>query len=306
MESRVSKALGRIIAGDVDVVPVSMLSDLSREDARELKARWAEIPDDLRERVVRLMVEMAEADVTMQFGRAFRVALADPSPVIRQLATGGLWEDTAGDTQEILLDLLEHDPSVDVRAEAATALGLLAETAATGDSNGASRRELLDRMTPLVADPRVAPLVRRRCIETLGALGDDDRVQALIQQCYDDDDESLVAGAIYAMGKSRSPRWLPNIIEMLESNEEEYRFEAARASGLLGDIRAIPELSELLSDEDVEVRQAAIAALGEIGGNAAIRLLRQLAEAGDSVDAEVIDEALEQALIDESPLPSTE
>lgn len=306
MESKVSTALGRIGSGEVEIHPVSMLSDLSREEARELRTLWPAIPAQHREQAIRLMVELAEADVTMQFGRVFRAVLADPSPTVRQLAAGGLWEDASSHTQEVLLDLLEGDPSVDVRAEAATALGIHAEAAAMSDVGHETRAQILRRMIPLVSDPSVAPIVRRRCLETLGALGDEASVEDLIQQCYADEDESLVAGAIHAMGRSRSLQWLPSIIEMLESNEEEYRFEAARASGLLGDIRAIPELSVLLSDEDVEVRHAAISALGEIGGQAAIRMLRQLAEAGEAVDADVIEEALDQALINVNPLQSME
>jgi HEAT repeat protein len=82
-----------------------------------------------------------------------------------------------------------------------------------------------------------------------------------------------------------------------ESPDEEMRFEAARASGELGDDRAVLALADLAVEEDTEVRQAAIGALGKIGGTSAVNALRRLSRSVGSADAEAVQDALEEALV---------
>jgi HEAT repeat protein len=59
------------------------------------------------------------------------------------------------------------------------------------------------------------------------------------------------------------------------------RFEAAGASGTIGDDEATPHLIARLEDDDAEVQLAAIAALGEIGDAHAVEALQELVTGQD-------------------------
>lgn len=285
-----------------DAKHVARLSDLTREDARELGRAWGSFDDTTREAIVRRVEELSEERMDLVFGRALRIALEDESPVVRQLAVAALWEDQGDDLLGRFRDLLAFDPSQDVRAEAARALDRFAERAAIGDLDDAVGRELRAGLTETARDDRNPIAVRRRALESVGVFGDDDEVRDLIRSAYDDEDEGIRASALCAMGRSLDERWIDVVLDELAGKEAELRFEAARASGLLGDERAVPELTRLVLDEDAEVRHAAFAALGQIGGRAAVQALRSMAVEPEEADVEAIEAALEEATAVDEPI----
>lgn len=296
-----AETLAPLAAGPIRATDVARLSDLSREAAVEFEAAWPGLPDEARVAVVRQMDDLAEERIELQFGRALRVALADVSPVVRQLAVAALWEDDGADLVDRLLDLEASDPSEDVRAAAADVLGRVAERAVAGGVDEQTGRRVRTALAELAGDETAAYGPRRRALESVGVFADDD-VRGLIRAAYEAGDQGLQASALRAMGRSHDPRWRELVLDELRSPEAELRYEAARASGTLGDDRAVPELSELAQDEDAEVRFAAIAALGQIGGRAALRVLRALTEEADDAEAELIAEAIEEAAGELEPL----
>ena len=89
--------------------------------------------------------------------------------------------------------------------------------------------------------------------------------------------------------------WLPTLEQELTSPSADFRAEAARACGMIGDSRAIDVIEELLNDEDPDVTVAAIYALGQIGGDRAFDILSDLAEDPDFEEfQDAVDEALEE------------
>jgi HEAT repeat protein len=287
-------AIGRGNFTPRDLIP---LADLGRADAAMFARAWPLIPEERRERVIRSFAELAETNVQYVFGRALRVALADPSPVVRQLAVAALWEDEGSDLIQTFLDLVDRDPSQDVRAEAAQGLSRFAELAAAQELDADSAERLRQTLVSLADDPREPYVVRRRALETVAVFGRDADIVDLIRAAYDADDAGLQAGALYAMGRSCDTGWIDTLTHEFGSPDAEMRFEAARATGELGDDRAVPGLIGLTSDEDVEVKQVAISALGRIGGAAAVNALRRLARRAGTVDRDLIEEALEEALV---------
>ena len=294
--------LAALAGGAVGAADVARLSDLGREDAKILAREWQTLPESTRVAIVRTMDELAEERVELTFGRALRVALEDDSAAVRQLAVASLWEDERSDVLDRLRRLVEHDPSQDVRAEAVRGLGRFAEQAAAGDLGEAVSRDLRATLASLASDEASPYGVRRRALESVGVFGREEGVHCLIRDAYEGDEQGLRASALYAMGRSLDRRWVPALLDELQSPEAELRFEAARACGAMGDERAVPELAQLAQDQDVEVRHAAIAALGQVGGRAAIRVLGGLAEGASEADAEPIDDALEEALGAVEPL----
>jgi HEAT repeat protein len=296
-----AETLAALAGGPVRPVDVANLSDLDRADGKTFRAAWRTFDEPTRAAIVRAMDELAEDRVELNFGRVLRVALDDPSPVVRQLAVAALWEDERSDVRDRLRRLLAADESEDVRAEAAKGLGRFAELAAEGaieDVDDGVRGDLL----AAAVDPAEAYSVRRRALEAAGAFGADERVRAAIDDFYDSGDQGFRSSALFAMGKSCDGRWLGRLIDELESDEAELRFEAANACGVIGDPDAIPGLVRLADDEDAEVRHAAIDAIGRIGGQAAVRALQTIATNADPADAEEVEEALAEANASIDPL----
>lgn len=296
-----AETLAALGEGPVDPVLVARLSDLGRDDGRTLGRAWGGFDTATREAIVRRMEELSEERMELTFGRALRVALTDESPVVRQLAVAALWEDHGDDLLGLFRALVATDPSQDVRAEAARGLDRFAERAADGALDDAAARELRAQLIETAGDERNPLGVRRRALESVAVLGADTDIRGLIRAAYEDEDEGLRASALFAMGRSLDGRWLDVVLDELAGSEPELRFEAARASGLLGDDRAVPDLTRLVLDEDAEVRHAAIAALGQIGGREAIAALRAMAVDPEEADAEAIEAALEEATALDEP-----
>jgi HEAT repeat protein len=292
-QSILAGAISAIRGGDLSQTQVARLSDLSRANARVLSAAWDSIPEENRIDLVRRFDELSEERVELNFGRALRVALGDRSAVVRQLAVAGLWEDESSELLDWMRDLLVNDESPDVRSQAAAALERYASKAAVGSLDESAAIDLRDTLRRSAADADGPYAVQRRALEALGPFAADPQISSLITEAFDSEDHGLQCSALYAMGKSQDPRWLPTILVQLESEDPEIRFEAARAAGQLGSTDALPVLMEAARDEDAEVRHVAIGAIGQIGGRGAVRALERLAADAGEADLELIQSAID-------------
>jgi HEAT repeat protein len=303
--SLVGEAISAIRDGDLSQTQVARLSDLSRASARTLAAAWDSIPESNRVDLVRRFDELSEERVDLNFGRALRVALGDRSAVVRQLAVAGLWEDESSELLERLRSMFEDDESPDVRAQAAAALERFSGKAAAGSLDETVARDLRDELRRSASDVGAPYAVQRRALESLGPYAADPEISSLIKEAFDSGDHGLQCSALYAMGRSQDARWLPTIVEQLESEEPEIRFEAARAAGLLGSTDALPMLVQAARDDDAEVRHTAISAISQIGGRGAVRALERLAEDAGEADLELIQAAIDDVNTLLEPLQSS-
>lgn len=292
--SLVAEAISAIRDGDFSQTQVVRFSDLSRANAKAFAEAWGSIPEHNRVELVRRFDELTEDRVELNFGRALRIALDDPSSVVRQLAIAGLWEDESSDLLDRLRQILERDQSPDVRAQAAAALERFSNKAAVGYLGDEIALSLRDELRRAARDDSEPYAVQRRALEALGPYAAESEIASLITEAYDSGDHGLQCSAIYAMGRSLDARWLPTILIELENDDPELRFEAARAAGLLGSADAFPVLLEAARDDDAEVRHAAIGAIGQIGGRGAVRALERLSEDAGEADLELIDSALDE------------
>ena len=289
------EALRAIREGDLSQTRLARLSDLSRESALTVAAVWPSLPEAIRIDIVRRCDDLSEERIDLNFGRALRIALDDPSPVVRQLAIGALWEDESRDLLERLGRTLQEDQSPDVRAAAAAALERFASQAAAGTLGETTARGLREDLLKIATDDTVPYALRRRAIEALGPLAADPAIVSLISNAYESGDHGLQCSAVYAMGRSPDSRWLHIVLAELASEEPELRYEAARAAGALGLADALLGLLAAAHDEDAEVRHAAISAIAKIGGRGAMRALERLAEDAGEADLELIEAAIEEA-----------
>lgn len=286
-------AILAVSRGDFAHKVLAAFSDLDREKASQLRRAWPLIGLENRARLIKALDELAEESVSYNFSRVYRTALEDEDPGVRQLAIPALWEEESTELLDLLFGMT-GDPSLDVRAEAARALGHFVVLAAGGELDDATGERLYDSLLRLASSEDEPQLVRRYALESLAAFGRREPTSDLIREAYADEDQSMRAGAIFAMGRTLDARWLNTIMSELAAEDPELRYEAARACGELGDNRAVEGLAPLTADPDTEVRLAAIASLGKIASPGASRVLRRLAERASGDDLQAIEEAIEQ------------
>ncbi len=287
-------AFAAIREGDPSQTWLARFSDLSRDGAATFRREWPKLPELVRVDMVRRFDSLSEERVELNFGRALRVALEDSSPVVRQLAISGLWEDDSRELLDRLRRILRDDPSPDVRSEAASALGRFSQRASTETLPVEMTSGLRDDLVQAARSDTSTYAEQRRALESLGPFAAEPVIAVAIREAFDSGDHGLQCSAVRAMGLSREARWLPDILNELQSDEPELRFEAARSAGLLGSADALPLLLDVARDEDPEVRHTAINAIGQIGGRGAIRALERLAEEAGEADLELIEAAIEE------------
>jgi HEAT repeat protein len=269
------------------------LSGISRDETLLFQKAWPSIAVERRRQIINSLVEIAEASFEVDLGQVFRFCLDDEDERVREAAIEGLWEDDDTALINPLITLLRDDPSISVRAGAATSLSryvLLGELDKIKARLFALVQEaLLETIRSSFEDLEV----RRRAIESI-AYSSEEGVREIIETAYYDEDEKMRTSAVFAMGRSADPYWADLVMSELESSSPEMRYEAAMACGELELSAAIPLLADLVNDPDREVQEAAICALGQIGGNEARRILYACYQEDDQFLQEAVEEALEQ------------
>ncbi len=278
------------------------LSGLTRGESGAVRETWPTLPVERRRRLVRAMDDLAELTVELDFARVLRIAMRDTDAEVRMRAIGALWEHESPDFLVALLDLLHADPSAEVRQAAAKALGPFAVHAVIGSLTEPLTVRLHDDLLVTAQDLHEPIEVRRPAIESLGPFNDEP-VATLITELSNRGDLEDRVSALHAMGRSYNPRWFTPLMDEIEAEESDVRFEAVRALGELGQAEAVPELIGRLEDEDPAVRIAAIIALGQIGSRNATSALREhRADEEGEEWTEAIDAALAEAAYSDQPL----
>jgi HEAT repeat protein len=106
--------------------------------------------------------------------------------------------------------------------------------------------------------------VRKFVSDILGLTGDQKAVPALSKAALEDEEPNVVAAAIEALGKIRSPLALPSLYKIFEKSEI-MKVEAAEAIGLIGNPESAGFLEKNLDSDDPIVKYAVIDALGNLG-----------------------------------------
>jgi HEAT repeat protein len=250
-----------------------LLSNLDAKDAAQVRDAWSTLPGDLRQHLITLLTEIAEADFEVDFGAVFRIGLEDTDAKVRTTAIEGLWED-----QDVRLvpPLIEHmhDEAVSVRAAAATSLGRFVLLGELGKIRPDPFSQACQALLVVCQDETESFEVRRRALESLSYV-DAENVVALIHEAYQAPEEKMRVSAVFSMGRSVDSRWAPQVKQELFSPNPELRYEAARACGELQLSDTVSQLEELTEDVDPEVQEAALWALGQIGGDKAREILQR-------------------------------
>jgi HEAT repeat protein len=237
------------------------------------------------------LIEFAEDHVDASFAPIYRWLMEDDDPWVRAHAIEGLWEEEDVRLISPLIRHLESDPAADVRAAAALSLGRFLLLGEYDQIDTSAARRVEEALLEAYRTPDQDVSVRRRVLEAL-ANSSLDELPDMILEAYEDDDDIMRVGAVFAMGRSSDPRWNRTVLDELGSSDSGMLFEATRASGELEIEEALPDLLRLLGDEDIEIRDAAVWALGRIGGREARRALKACCASDDEDLVEAAEEAL--------------
>ena len=253
---------------------------------------WKQISPKRQLQILGRLIELAEDTPELNFDAIFKHRLQDPNEEVRSKAIEGLWENEETSLIEPLIKIMQNDPSMKVRQDAAIALGrftMLAE-----------HKKIRSDYTPLLCKALLDTFhntedvdLKRRALEAASPLSIP-QVEHAISQTYQSDNIKLKASAIYAMGKNCNQDWINILIKELSNPVAEIRYEAAGACGELGEDIATPYLIEIVNDDDIDVQIAAIQALGKIGNDEA----KERLELCLKDKSQAIREAAEQALED--------
>lgn len=256
-------------------------------------------PEDLT-----LMTEQEKLDLLLQLSEMeewqnsveliFERLMEDASPRVRQEAISALWDLAEPKHIEPLMRKAENDADLEVRAKAASVLGIYVYEAVVHASlEEAQYLMVRSFLLDLAQNPREELLVRRMAIEAL-SFDPDDTVQDLIDWAYRHDDVEVKMTALFAMGRSRNPRWYEVILSELDSPERQLQIEAVNAAAEAGLPAATPRLRNLANHKDNEIRMAAIWALAHTRGPGALETIEMCAQSDDEETRNVAAEALEE------------
>lgn len=250
------------------------LSTLEAKDVACVREVWPRILVERRRRLTARLVELAEADFTLNFGAVFRLGLEDADVEVRTTAIEGLWEDSDVRLTPCLVECLREDEAIAVQAAAAQSLGRFILLGELEKILPAPYTLAYEALMAVCQDGKRHPEVRRRALESLAYVGNE-VVVGLISDAYDAPEEKMRISAIFSMGRSADTRWASHVRRELFSPSPELRYEAARACGELQLSESVLELEELADDADLEVQEAALWALGQIGGDKAREIVER-------------------------------
>ena len=277
------------------------LSGLTREELAPFEEAWKAFDASLKREVLERLLNMAEANLDMDFTSVFRHCLWDADPVVRERSIQGLWECAERSLIGPFIDFLKEDPSERVRASSTIALGKFAELSEKGKLLSKDGPVIMGAILEVMHAEDETAEVKRRAMESMAPFNTEE-VHRIIENAYSSDDLPMRCSAVFAMGRSGDPRWLSTIIKETESAITAMRYEAANACGELGDEEAVPHLIPLVQEKDLQVQLAAVNAMGAIGGPLARRALQRCLQMEDETIKEAARESLAYLELEDDPL----
>jgi len=276
------------------------LSDLPPESLLLFAGIWRTLHAGRRREILSRLHTLAEENVELNFDAIFNLGIDDEDFQVRLASINGLWENRQAWLQRKLIDLAGQDSSSEVRISAVQALERFCLDAELS-SDEEARKHLSDLLLSIYDNQNESIQLRRRSLEAASPL-DVAKVRHTIEKAFVCGNREIKVSAIYAMGASSNPCWLPRLISELQSDDAEMRYEAVRACGEIGQEDAVNWLIPLLEDEDRDVQIASIQALGKIGGSQAREALLAQMESANELLRDSAEQSLYELDLYDDPL----
>ena len=268
------------------------LSDLSEEAVDQLAPIWSSLPTIYRHRLLRHLVETSESVFELDYDAIAALSLDDENSLIRSAGVDLLWTDETPGTMRRLMDMARKDRSLEVRAGALVGLARFILLGEYGDIPSLDAKDAQELAIGLYQDLNQPIEVRCRALEAV-ANSSNPIVDMLIAEAYADGNHLLNVSAVYAMGRTCNKKWEDQVLEELDSSDNQLVYEAVQSCGLLQLEDSVRTVGEMVLADDREIQLMAIWSLGEIGGKVAFEILCGLEE---TVDDQEMKEAVEDAV----------
>ncbi|MGV8049007.1 MAG: HEAT repeat domain-containing protein [Anaerolineaceae bacterium] len=272
------------------------LSDLSREDCRDLRGVWNNLPLTRRRSLMEDLVNLSESDYLLMFEEVGKIALDDPDPEVLISAIDLLFQAEDEHLVPVFLKLLQQPQQNDrVRAAAANALGPYVFLGEIEELQFELLRTIEDALLKAYTED-ASDLVRRRALESLG-YSSREEVPPLLRSASASSEAAWIESAMFAMGKSADDQWQNLVLDNLDHEDLNVRIQAIHAAGELSLNQARQSLIKVLNQElvDQDIRHEAIWALSQIGGEDVENLFERLLEETDDEDEmDLLEESLDE------------
>ena len=183
------------------------------------------------------------------------IAIEDPNPGIRELASEHLSQMKGDTAPKLLIHFLGNDDII--------ARNLAAEILVKIGSK--SVPYLIEQINVDDYD------IRKFIVDTLGLIKDENSIDALCQKLWDEN-INVVCSAAEALGEVGSPAAIDALVAVFEKIEDA-RPQALEALGKIGDTRALEHLYRFIKTDDPIIQYAGIEAIGKIGNSSSMTVL---------------------------------
>lgn len=272
-----------------------IFSDITEADFEAIKKVWPQIAVSRKINLLHDLESMMEADTLLSCDDFARFALNDEDANVRSRAISLLWECEDPKLAHQFSEMLRVDGSDLVRVAAASALGkfvLMGELEEIPQHTFTKTVELL--LSIYISE--LSDEVRQEILRSLSYSSRHDII-AMIQDAFHSEKKAWKVAALESMGRSADSRWKTHILEMLDSTDEDFQYEAVRAAGELELKAARSILLDMLAEDEIgnnDMRFQVIWALSKIGGESVYETLQELLDnAEDDEEIDILEMALE-------------
>ena len=266
------------IANNYAPLPIEelqQLSDLSDDSTNTLTALWPKIDVHRRRELVRRLADICQVNFAVDFSTIGLLGIKDPDDLVRLAAIDTFWDSEDPALIVPLLQLMESDTDLRVRASAARALGQFVLLGELDRLPQKLFQQVIQALLTTIYGVDSGTLVHCRALESIAAAGLVE-IPNLIQDAYQSDLDEFQISAVAAMGRTADDAWEPLILKELDNLNPSMRYQAVKSAGQLELSAAVAQLIDLLDDPDPEVMRASIQSLGNIGGQKARQALEPL------------------------------
>jgi HEAT repeat protein len=269
-------------------------SDLEDKELKQLISIWNQITPERKAKLFENLEIINESDTLMDFNQIARIALADPSAVVRASGLRILKDYEDEKLIPILIDLLLNDIDSGVRTQAASSLGMYIYLGEIEEIHPNSLKKAEDCLIQVLKSSEIE-IVRLKALESIG-YSSRDEVPPLIINAFQSGDYEWIAAALAAMGKSADETWGTQVLSMLAHPDNRIQKEAIIAAGELELRQARKLLLKMVleAESDEEIWHVCIWSLAKIGGNQVKEVFDRLLENASTEEDEIfLQEALD-------------
>jgi hypothetical protein len=276
-------------------VPYMMsLSDITPANLAMLKRSWSQITPARKAILMENIEIIHEAEITSNFEDIAELALDDANAAARISGLRLFWDYENSHLIRKFIAMLENDPDVGVRAQAASTLGKYVYLAEI-EMIDTKYLQMIDETLLKILRSNESDLVRQKALESLG-YSSNPQVSGFIHTAYNSGDYNWISSSLEAMGRSADENYASLVLPMLAHPDLRIQREAVFAAGEL-ELSAARKLLmrmafELEQDEDLWVQ--VISALSKIGGEGVYEVFERLLEnASTDEEEDFLNDAIE-------------